>query len=115
MMNKGALLSVLLIIAGQSGAWFQQFAQTKYSWMRENLWVNIFLIGSLVSFAFVFAAKYGMDSFGSAWSYRLIQFSVGIFVFTYLTHVFLGETITTKNGICIGLSFLIILIQALWK
>ena len=114
-MNKGALLSVLLIIAGQSGAWFQQFAQTKYSWLRENLWVNIFLIGSLVSFAFVFAAKYGMDAFGNAWSYRLIQFSVGVFVFAYLTHVLLGETISTKNGICIGLSFLIIIIQALWK
>ena len=114
-MNKGALLSVLLIIAGQAGAWFQQFAQTKYSWLRENLWVNIFLIGSLVSFAFVFAAKYGMDAFGNAWSYRLIQFSVGVFVFAYLTHVLLGETISTKNGICIGLSFLIIIIQALWK
>ena len=83
--------------------------------MRNHTWVNILVFGVFVSFAFVFAAKYGMYSFGSAWSYRLIQFSVGIFVFTYLTHVFLGEIISTKNGICIGLSFLIILIQAFWK
>ena len=114
-MNKAAILSILLIILGQSGAWFQQFASVRSEWMRTHTWVNILVFGVFVSFAFVFAAKYGMDSFGSAWSYRLIQFSVGIFVFTYLTHVFLGESISTKNGICIGLSFLIILIQAFWK
>lgn len=114
-MNKGAILTVILIILGQSGAWFQQFAQSRFEWMRTNLWINILVIGTFVSFAFVFAAKYGIDSFGSAWSYRLVQFSVGIFVFTYLTHVFLGESISVKNGVCIGLSILIILIQALWK
>ena len=114
-MSKAAILSVVLIILGQAGAWFQQFAPARFEWLRNNLWVNVLVFGSFVSFAFVFAAKYGMESFGSAWSYRLIQFSVGIFVFTYLTHFFLGETITTKNGICIGLSFLIILIQAIWK
>ena len=114
-MNKAAILSIILIILGQSGAWFQQFASVRSEWMRNHTWVNILVFGVFVSFAFVFAAKYGMYSFGSAWSYRLIQFSVGIFVFTYLTHVFLGEIISTKNGICIGLSFLIILIQAFWK
>ncbi len=114
-MNKTAILSVILIILGQAGAWTQQFAQTKSEWMRNNLWFNAVVLGSLVSFAFIFAAKYGMNSFGSAWSFRLVQFSVGIFIFTYLTHVFLGESISVKNGICIGLSVLIILIQALWK
>jgi hypothetical protein len=114
-MNKTALLSIFLIVLGQSGAWFQQFAQTRFEWMRDNLWVNVLIVGSFVSFAFVFAAKYGVESFGSAWSYRLVQFSIGIFVFTYLTHVLLGESISVKNGICIGLSFLIILIQAFWN
>jgi hypothetical protein len=114
-MSKTAILSVVLIILGQAGAWFQQFAQSRFEWMRNNLWVNVLVFGSFVSFAFVFAAKYGMESFGSAWSYRLIQFSVGIFVFTYLTHVFLNEDISVKNGVCIGLSILIILIQTFWK
>lgn len=114
-MSKSAILAVLLIVVGQAGAWFQQFSQSRFEWMRNNLWVNIFIVGSIVSFAFVFAAKYGIESFGSAWSYRLVQFSVGVFVFTYLTQVFLGESISVKNGICIGLSVLIILIQAFWK
>jgi hypothetical protein len=114
-MSKSAILAVLLIIVGQAGAWFQQFSQSRFEWMKNNLWVNIFIIGSIVSCSFVFAAKYGMESFGSAWSYRLVQFCIGVFVFTYLTQVFLGENISVKNGICIGLSVLIILIQAFWK
>lgn len=114
-MNKSALLSILLIVVGQAGAWFQQFSQNRFEWMKNNIWVNILIFGTFVSFAFVFAARYGMEAFGSAWSYRLIQFSIGVFVFTYLTQVFLGENITVKNGICIGLSVLIILIQAFWK
>ena len=96
-MSKTAILSVVLIILGQAGAWFQQFAQARFEWMRNNLWVNVLVFGSFVSFAFVFAAKYGMESFGSAWSYRLIQFSVGIFVFTYLTHVFLNEDMINEE------------------
>ena len=114
-MNRSIFLTVLLIVAGQSGAWFQQFAQSKIEWLKNNLWFNILVTGTLVSVAFVFAAKYGIESFGSAWSFRLLQFSIGMFVFTYLTHVFLGESISVKNGICIGLSVLIILIQAFWK
>ena len=114
-MNRSVFLTVLLIIAGQAGAWFQQFGQSKFVWLKDNLWFNILVTGSVVSFAFVLAAKYGMETFDSAWSYRLLQFSIGIFVFTYLTHVFLGETVSLKNGICIGLSVLIILIQAFWK
>ena len=114
-MSRSALLAVLLIIIGQAGAWFQQFAQAKFPWIKENLWFTVLVIGSFVSFAFVYAARYGMESFGSAWSFRIVQFSIGIFVFTYLTDTFLGETISVKDGICIGLSILIILIQAFWR
>ena len=115
MMSKGAIISIVLIILAQTGAWFQQFAQSKFQWIRDYFWINILVVGSFVSWAFVVAAKYGIDQFGGAWAYRIIQFSIGVVTFTYLTHTFLNESISLKNAICIGLSIIIILIQALWK
>ena len=114
-MSKSAFLAVLLIVLGQAGAWFQQFAQARFPWIKENIWFTVLFIGSAVSFSFVYAARYGMESFGSAWTFRIVQFSIGIFVFTFLTDTFLGESISFKDGVCIGLSILIILIQAFWR
>jgi len=52
---------------------------------------------------------------GSAWSARLIQYSIGIFAMMSLTYFVLGEELTTKNLVSLILSFVIVLIQILWK
>ena len=114
-MNKGPLLFFVVIALSQTGAWIQQFSHLRWDWFRNNQWFNIIFLGALLGAGFVFGARIGYDTWGSAWKVRLLQFSVGTFVVTFMNFLLLGEGIGTKNMICIFLSFLIIAIQIFWK
>lgn len=112
---KNILLAILLLTLAQTGAWFQQFAQVKWDWFRDRPWFNAIVIGIPLSFLFIYGARYAYDVMGSAWSARLVQYSIGIFVMLFLTYFLLDEGLTTKNIISLILSFAIVLIQILWK
>jgi len=112
---KQTLLAILFLLLAQIGAWFQQFAQVKYPWFKDNVWFNSIFLGIPLSYLFIYGAKYAYLTMGSAWSARLIQFSIGIFVMLSLSYLILGETLTTKNAVSLGLCFCIVLIQVLWK
>jgi len=112
---KNILIGILLICVAQTGAWFQQFAPMRWPWFKDNTWFSAIFTGIPITYFFIWGAQYLYDEFGSAWSVRLLQFSIGMFIVTLLTHFVLNEGINLKNGICIGLSFLIVLIQTFWK
>ena len=112
---KQALLAILFLALAQTGAWFQQFAQIRWDWFRDRPWFNALVIGIPISFLFIYGARYAYDMMGSAWSARLIQYTIGIVVMFALSLLILGEGLTTKNAISLGLSFCIVLIQVLWK
>jgi hypothetical protein len=112
---KQALLAILFLTPAQTGAWFQQFAQVKWPWFREHPWFNDIIIGVPLSFLFIDGPRFAYDMMGSAWSAILIQYSIGIFAMMLLTYFVLGETLTTKNLVSLILSFVIVLIQILWK
>lgn len=114
-MNKHAILFLLLIAASQAGAWFQQFSQFKWEWFKHNQWFNTFILGIFLSIGFVNAARIGYGVWESAWTVRLVQFSVGIFVVSILNSFLLGEGINLKTMVCLVLSFVIIFIQVFWK
>jgi hypothetical protein len=113
-LNPG-VVSAFLLFSAQSLAWFQQFGYIKYPWMKNNIWISVLVVGSIISFAFIYAARYGYEHFGNAWSFRLVQFSIGVFVFTALSHYILNETISSKNIVSLVLSCVIVLIQIFWK
>jgi hypothetical protein len=52
---------------------------------------------------------------GELWQGRLIGFSIGIVVFTVMSMILFGEGISTKTGICLLLSIIILAIQIFWK
>jgi hypothetical protein len=112
---KNILIGVLCISLAQFGAWFQQFAPIKWPWFKEHQWVSVILIGIPITYLFIWGAQHLYSEFSSAWSVRLIQFSIGMFVVTLLTYFILNEGINLKNGICLFLSTLIVLIQSFWK
>jgi hypothetical protein len=114
-MTKQILLIVALILFSQTGAWIQQFAQIRYEWFRNNSFITTVLLGIVVSFGFVEAAKLGYVIWESSWKVRLLQFSIGVIVFTFLSWFFLDEGLSTKTSVCIFLSFCIIGIQIFWK
>jgi hypothetical protein len=52
---------------------------------------------------------------GIVWPGRFIGFSIGMFVFSYLTWALMHEGINTKTMVSIGLSILLICVQIFWK
>jgi len=52
---------------------------------------------------------------GQLWPSRLIGFSIGIIVFSLMSHFLFGEGITLKTSICLILSACILGIQIFWK
>jgi hypothetical protein len=114
-MNRNFLIFLVVIALSQAGSWIQQFAFIKWSWFKNNMILSTAIFGSLVSIGFVMGAKVGYEIWGNTWSIRLVQFSIGIFVLTLCSWLFLGETIDLKNGISLSLALAIVLLQVFWK
>ena len=110
-MNKQSIIFFVLIALAQAGAWFQQFAQVRWVWFRNNQWFNILVVGTVVSFLFINGAKVGYNAWESVWKIRLIKFFFG----AILSWITLGEGLSFKTLVCLSLAFLIILIQIFWK
>lgn len=109
-------LSFLFLIIAQSLAWIQMFGQFRWpSLMKEKIWIPIACSIPITIF-FMLGAAYAKDIFdGKAWPVRMIAFSTGILVFSFLTNLYLGETINMKNVVSVLLALIIVLIQIFWK
>ena len=57
--------------------------------------------------------QYQID--GMLWPGRLISFGGGIIVFTVLTYIIMGESITLKTIISLILACILVSIQVFWK
>ena len=94
---------------------FQLQGQLKYDWIRDNYWLTV-LAGIPIAMMFMFSVKNMIIAFdGEMWPSRLIGFSIGAMVFTWLSWSVFNEPLTTKTYVCLFLSFSILLIQLLWK
>lgn len=104
------ILFIVVVFVAQIGTWFQlnlQFINPKF---KDNYW--LLLSGIPITWLFMKSTSLGVEAFnGEMWPQRLISFATGILIFTALTHFMIGETLTIKNVICLGLAFLIVLIQ----
>lgn len=118
--NKMVNINNLLIGIGvgflaQILTFFQLQGQLKYDWIRDNYWLTV-LAGIPIAMLFMFSVKNMIIAFdGEMWPSRLIGFSIGAIVFTWLSWSVFNEPLTTKTYVCLFLSFLILLIQLLWK
>jgi len=106
-MLVGALAQVLTFLQLQ-GRW-------KFEWMRNNQWLVV-LMGIPISILFMTSVGLMVEHFnGQLWPSRLIGFVLGTIMFTILSITLFGEPITLKTGVCLGLSFLILMVQLFWK
>ena len=90
--------------------WFQLNGQLKWDWWKENIWM-VCLMGIPISYAFYKATTYGYIGFGSLWPIRLLGFATGMITFPIITWLVLGEGITLKSGLSLGLAVIIMLLQ----
>jgi hypothetical protein len=109
------ILFLVLAALAHLAVWLQinsQFINDKFK--ASNPWM--LLMGIPISWLWMKATEYGVNSFdGKFWPQRLIAFSIGIVLYTLLTHYVFGERFDLKSGICLALALVIVGIQILWK
>jgi hypothetical protein len=109
------LTGILLITLGQILSFIQLQGYLKYDYLKNNLWIPI-LLGIPTSAIFIYGIKILTKYYnGELWPSRIIGFSIGTIVFGILSYYLFNEQVNLKTSICLILSFLIILVQLLWK
>ncbi len=109
--NKEIIITMALMFVANIFVWFQLNGQLRWEWWKDNIWFAC-LMGVPISYLFFKATTIGYIGFGNQlWPIRLLGFSVGMLTFPILTYFFLGEVITLKTAISIGLAVIILLLQ----
>ena len=108
--NKEILFCILILFFTQIVIWFQLNSQLKWDWFKDN-YLLMSILGMPISYALLYSTKFGFEGFGEIWPIRLMGFAIGLMTFPLITWVILGEGITLKTGISIGLACIIMLLQ----
>lgn len=89
--------------------------QFRWEWFKQHPWI-VSLMGVPISFLYIMSVKYMVSHFGGElWPSRLMGFSIGAIVFSYMAHLWFQEPFTLKTLICLGLAFTIMMVQLFWK
>jgi hypothetical protein len=98
------IIGIIFGIIAQIIIFFQLQGQMKYDWFKNHYWLVV-LMGIPISMLFMYSVKNMIIAFdGQMWPSRLIGFSIGAMVFTWLSWVIFNEPITTKTFVCLFLS-----------
>ena len=83
-----ALIFIPMFIVGHMLVWTQSNGQFKWDFFKNNLWFTC-LMGIPLSYIFITATKLGYEFFGNLWPLRIIGFSIGTIVFSFMTFYFM--------------------------
>ena len=112
---RNLIIALVLVFVAQIGAYFQLQSQFLSTWAKEHTFFMA-LAGVPISVLLIWFTHYCSLYFnGQVWPGRLIGFSVGAIIFALLSHFVLHEPFTTKTIICLGLAFLIFMVQIFVK
>jgi hypothetical protein len=115
MIYSKIFLGVLFGLMGQIGTFMQLQGSYKYGWYQKYQWVVI-LASVPLGWLYIKSVNYFIEGFGGQiWPSRLLGFSVGIIVFTLMSHYMFREPLDVKNAICLLLGFSILMIQLFVK
>lgn len=108
-------MGVILIFFGQIGTFIQLQVSYKYGWYEKYSWALV-LASVPLGWLYLKSVHYFISGFGGEiWPSRLVGFGIGVMVFTAMSVIIFHEPLNLKNGICLGLGFVIVLIQILVK
>ena len=99
-------LSVNIII------WYQLNGQLV--WPFWKTWKGItlsLLMGIPITALFWYATKIGYQGFGALWPVRFMGFATSMMTFPIMTYFYLGEPMTMKVILTLGLAVIIMLLQ----
>ncbi len=112
MFNKYIVITTLLFLINNILIWYQLNSQLVWEWAKTSkaMWFSA-LLGIPISLLFWWATKIGYEGFGNLWSIRFMGFATSMISFPIMTWLYLGEVITLKTIISIGLAIAIMLLQ----
>lgn len=114
-MSKLAL-GMLYFGIGHILIWFQLNGQFKWTWFEKNTHILAIVLGSIISYTFIFGTKYVVEHFdGILWPGRFIGFAIGIISFGIMTWYFMGEGINMKTLTSLTLALVLVLVQIFWE
>ena len=116
-MNKlGSIIFILTVyLFSQAFTFYQLQGHLWSKWIKNNPFIMT-LLGVPVGYLVILASREMVSLYnGETWPNRIIGFSIGVIVFSFMAWLILKEPMTTKTLICLSLSFVILLIQLFWK
>ena len=109
------LLGLLLGFLAQIFTFFQLQGSLRYEWFKNNYWLVV-LMGIPISILFMGSVKYMVSAYnGQLWPSRLLGFSIGAIVFTWLSWWLFKEPVTMKTMVSLLFAVGILCVQIFWK
>ena len=112
MINKYIITTLGLFLLNNILIWYQLNSQLVWEWAKgaKSMWI-MSLLGVPISLLFWWTTKIGYEGFGNLWAVRFMGFATSMMVFPIMTYFYLGEPMTLKTIITIGLAIIIMIIQ----
>ena len=110
------LIGFVLGLVAQILTFVQLQGQFRWEWFKQHPYLIAAAMGFPISLLYMGSVTYLVEYFnGQLWPSRLLGFSIGAMVFSYMAHSWFQEPFTLKTGICLFLALCIMLIQLFWK
>ena len=112
MINKEIIYCILIFLVNNIIIWYQLNSQLVWDWAKgmKSMWMMA-LLGIPISLLFWWATKIGYEGFGNLWSVRFMGFATSMMTFPLMTWLYLGEVMTMKTILTLGLAAIIMLLQ----
>ena len=115
-MNRHILIGILYCTIGQVLIWFQTNSQFIWPEVKDYRLLISIVFGTTVSYLFILGIGHLYEGFDSQiWPSRIIPTITGTIIFFVLTLIILKQGLDFKNGLCVFLSFVILVIQIFLK
>lgn len=109
------LIGIILGFLAQVTTFFQLQGSLKFEWFKNNYWFAVFM-GIPISMLFMESVKQMVIAYsGQLWPSRLIGFSIGAIVFTWLSWWLFKEPLTMKTMVSLLFAIGILGVQIFWK
>ena len=106
------LFTIILFLLVNIVIWYQLNSQLVWEWAKgtKSMWF-MSLMGIPISLLLWLGTKYGYLAFGNLWAVRFVGFAASMITFPIMTYLYLGEPMTLKTFITLGLAIIIMIIQ----
>ena len=108
------ILTILIFFLNNIFIWYQLNGQLVWDfWKSWKGIVIMLLMGIPISALFYMGTKWGYQGFGTLWPVRFMGFATSMMTFPIMTWLYLGEVMTLKTFLTLGLAAIIMLLQLL--